>query len=320
MPDEVRQAAQNVFSESKPQPPTSPVLEPGEIVLLAHWGAESPRRLALISARDDATGSMDVLLIAPEVEMATDLDLILARQVSGLEFESMAQAELYGPVFWEQAESLEGRVPETLRAAMARALETDGESLEGLPRGVPLAGSDDRRRKFKADELFDLDDIVGSCRSWLAGDPSETTLLDPWLLIPPPAGTPREEAEDQFLDLLDALEASRNALAVLSSDLIMLLAERGLLDEMLRWRTEFGLRVVETLERYFDHPDLSDDRSFDTGVDVLVAYLRLLAGSGYRTADVWSRGESSLLTSELLVIEGPDGRRCRARRVLLEAA
>src|SRR5205823_4689941 len=133
--------------------------------------------------------------------------------------------------------------------------------------------------------------------------------------------TPREEAEDQFLDLLDALEASRNALAVLSSDLITLLAERGLLDEMLRWRTEFGLRVVETLERYFDHPDVSDDRdSLDAGVDVLVAYLQLLAGSGYRTADVWSRSESSLRTSELLLIEGRDGRRCRARRVLLEAA
>ena len=204
---------------------------------------------------------------------------------------------------------------------MARALETDGESLEGLPRGVPLAGSDDRRRKFKADELSDLDDIVGGCQSWLAGNPSETTFFDPWLLIPPLAGTPREEAEDQFLDLLDALEASRDALAVLSSDLIALLAERGLLDEMLRWRTEFGLRVVETLERYFDHPDVSGDGdSFDAGVDVLVAYLQVLAGSGYRTADVWSRGESSLRWSELLVVEGPEGRRCRARRVLLEAA
>jgi hypothetical protein len=281
-------------------------------------------RLGIVVARHDSTSTLTIHLATNEVEQATDLDLILDGDTEGgLSFPLVLQSELYGPVFEEQLQGSSARVAETTADALTNALTTDGESLDRHRRGSALIGPDDPRREFKRQELADLDLLVSACRSWLAGEASSIEILDPELLLPPPEGTPVEQALDQFLELLDVIEEMPDDTLHLPSEMIALLGEAGLIDEIVRWRQDFGLDAARVLSRFtvsesplqLLDPDqstepLAPNRRADSALKPL---LQSQAEGGQPTVDIRTTRRCWTLDNNVAVITHASGSRCRAR-------
>jgi hypothetical protein len=269
-----------------------------------------------------------VQLATNEIENATDLDLIVGSRETGVPFAVAIQSELYGPLFSDQLVRAVGKLGDTELHAVANALLTDGESLEGLPVGPPLGASDDPRRRFKERELDDLDALTEACRRWLACEPSPQAVIDPRLLVPPATGSPRELAEDQFLELLDAVAALDDGPIKIPSEFLE--GSDVLLDEVLRWRRDFGLDASRVLTRVrvteldsapvVDPP--FDDRAETSAPTVpraLHAYLLSSARAGQAVVDVQSVrrcwGER-----EIVILTRAGARYCRTRAHFVEAA
>ena len=203
---------------------------------------------------------------------------------------------------------------------------TDGESLEDYPTGTPLGGSDDPRRAFKEHELTELMHLVADCRSWLLGVTATEAVLDPLLLVPPPAGTAREVAEDRFLELLDAVDAVGDGPIALPSEY---LATDRLLDEILRWREDFGLDASRVLTRIriteigaeVTPVAVSTAAQFraDHASEVLASCLAAYATTGVVVVDIHSVPRC-WGTRQQLLVAGSGSRYCRGRARLVEAA
>lgn len=316
-PERIAQAAADALESTPPLKPGDAPGKPGEIAVASAAG-DSHQRIVAVMARDDDMKTADIVLTASEIEMATDLDLVLSSEESGLPFPLMFESELYGPVFLEQLKTTLSRLADEVRLAARRALASDGESLESFRTGTPLGGEDDSRRRFKSQELVQLDEIVAECRAWLTGEGARLTILDPGLLIPPATGSPRQVAEDQYLELLDALELMGGRDLEFPSELVALMGVGGFLEEIARWRIDFGLDTARILTR-FRFTRQSVDLIDDQVEDVLVSFLRHMARSGTPTVDIrssrrcWRRGE------HILVVGSEQGI-CRARALLKEAA
>lgn len=294
---------------------------PGEIVVACDPERSWGQRLVIVLASNADTMTVDILLVTTDTEMASDLDLILVPEESGVPFPLMVESELYGPLFVEQLISTLGRLSKEHRAAAASALTTDGESLDEFATGTPLGPADDPRRGFKSEELRDLEKLVGECRRWLMGGAAESQILDPGLLLPPPAGTARETAIDRYLELLDVLAAGGGELRELPRELVSIIGEAALIEEIARWWTDFRCDVHSILSRF---------RFFEAGVntsdldpvdpdDPLVSYLQLIAMTGMRIVDVHSSQARWRRDLDVLVIESKSGT-CRARAVLKKVA
>lgn len=206
------------------------------------------RRVVLVTGTEETVKTLNILLASNRTEMATDLDAIVGREASSASYDLLLQGELYGPIFAEQLDGLVGSITPDAARALARALDTDGASLEGFDVGLPLGGIDDPRRSFKDEELEDLMRLVASCRRWLAGGRAETTSLDPEVLFPPPRGTSFDEAYEvieELLALLDQLESGGHHVSV---DVWSLLDDDSFA-ELQRWRTDYGIDIWARLQR-----------------------------------------------------------------------
>ena len=294
---------------------------PGDIVVVCDPARTWGHRLVVVLADDDETMTVDILLAATDTEMASDFDLMVSPDESGLSFPLMVESELYGPVFVEQLLQTLGRLPESHRAAVGSALTTDGESLDGFWTGTSLGDTDDPRRQFKSQELRELDQLVGECRRWLMGEASDSQILDPGLLLPPPSGTARGEAIDRYLDLLDVLVAGGEELKELPRELVSIMGEAAMIEEIGRWWTDFRCDASSVLARFHFYEaglDPADVDGVDTN-DVLLGYLQVIATTGTRVVDVHSSRAAWRRETSILVVESDQGP-CRARVLLLEAA
>jgi hypothetical protein len=326
IPEAVRQAAQKVLGRGDLLALGPAAGQPGELgVVRSSTYSDTSNvlvRFVIVVSRDETTRTLAIHLATNEVEQATDLDLIVDPE-RGLPFHLVLQGELYGPVFEEQLDGIATRFGIDVTDAVAAALVSDGESLSNYRSGQPLGDASDPRREFKKQELDDLEKLVAKCRSWLAGTPAANELLDPELLLPPAAGTPLEEAMGQFVELLDVIAATPENALDLPSELVTLMGEAGLLDEIARWRQDFGLDAARVLSRFtISETRLrlmelgNGDQRFAPGrrADVVLAsLLRSSAESGHSTLDIRTTGRCWKLESNLAIISGPSGGHCRAR-------
>lgn len=330
IPENVRAAAKGARERLPAISPARPKGKAGELGIADKSGTQGCSRLVAVISRDQATRTLVVHLATNVIEAASDFDLIVLPPDAGVPFGIMVQSELYGPIFVEQLERAVGNLANEQLEALSRALITDGESLKGFPTGPALGGSNDPRRDFKNRELEDLNELVDECRSWLAGSPAPNELLDPELLIPPARGTDPAMATDQFLELLDSMSALGTKTIPLPSGLLTLLGESGLLEEIFRWRTDFGLDTARILasfsigESMGDLPEQlelesgsSDERRTDV---VLNPFLVTQAQTGVRVIDIRSTGRCWSHNRELIVVTSSEGASCRARVRILEAA
>lgn len=128
----------------------------GDVWVVEHAGT---RGLALLVARHDTCWT--TRHVHSSIEMATDVDLIVAGRAA---YPIVAAGEMYGTVFETQLVRRVTRLSEAETMAAARALQTDGESLDGFRTGIPLAGCDDPRRRFLAGEIDVLTALAAPSR------------------------------------------------------------------------------------------------------------------------------------------------------------
>lgn len=322
IPYALRVAADRIKAAVPPLNPEGREAHQGDLAVAQPRGNEPEmRRIVAVMRVDEMTKTAMINLGTNELEGASDLDVILSPEETGLPFGFCIQAELYGPVFMEQLRMVVGSLPDGLPNLISKSLVTDGESIDGLKIGLPLSGADDSRRYFKDQELKDLNRLVSSCRDWLAGHGAEARTFDPELLIPPPTGTPIERAEDAFLELLDAMEQA-NTSNQISSELIVLLDDEHILSEISRWRSEFGLDAARVLSRFC----VTDQTAVDLtslrrrGPEhILESYLEIQATAGIRTVDVYTSADSALRIRAIVISESLNGSLCRGRAQLVVA-
>ena len=307
------------------------VEQAGTIAVVVPGSESGPRRVVLVSRVHEATKTATIHLATNVVEAATDFDLIVHPDESGVPVVLVLESELYGPVFVEQLVEAIGRIPDEHLAAFSESLRSDGESLDGYRVGFPLGDEQDPRRLFKRDELDALRVLVGECRTFLAGDPGPNGIFDPALLLPPPDGASQVEAEDRFLELLDAAEAAGQGSLDIPADLLALLDESGILDEMARWG-DFGFDAWRVLSKVTvgdpgaeTAPPTTERVSLQAGEEpqaeaVLIPFIRAQAGKGAHVLAVHTSVRCARYPQDRLVVTNERGQTCRGRTYLIEKA
>ena len=228
-------------------PPIKPV--PGMLALIRPVREVEGRCIGLITHIDDENETISIALTSNEIEMATDIDLIVSSDDTKLPFSLLMEAELYGPIFSEQIVGIVGNIGKMEFDSFRNSLLTDGESIENFNIGLPLSGPHDQRRLFKHSEFERLQPYVEYARDWLAGRPGFITSIHPSMLVPPPPGTPQGEAVMKGLEVLDLLESLSKIDFQQPSELLAILEHDGMMPELSRWRTEFGIDVARSISR-----------------------------------------------------------------------
>lgn len=286
---------------------------PGELAV-ASADSGDVRRTFLITSIDDPTQTVGVLLASNEIDMATDLDLIIEAEDSGAGYDLIAQGELYGVVFPEQLRTHVGAVPAQLASDASQALRTDGESLATHMTGPPLAHPFDPRRSFKEAELLDLQKFTASCRRFLVDGVADFVSIDPLILLPPPAGTELMDAQDRLLEVLDALEELERSCRTSLVNLFDFLSNEQLI-EMARWRSEFGFDLLSKIH------NMSTGEELTPPLDVFVddsrtSLIRAMASHDIPAVEIWTLGSDAW---KGLLVEGSDDGMCRATAKLVGA-
>jgi hypothetical protein len=134
----------------------------GDIRLISSMDADSAVRLGLVLTVDEDR-STTFALLSNLAENATDLDVILLTDLTGLPFVLIAEADIVGTCWQWQLSGPLAHVSE----AVVDGIEllprlVDNDSLS-LPRGMPLSGRPDFRWKWKETEVVEVQLLTGDC-------------------------------------------------------------------------------------------------------------------------------------------------------------
>lgn len=232
----------------------------GDVVLIEQSPPGGPRQMAVVTWVDPEEQIIGVVLVSNELEQATDLDVVVTGEEARAPFDLLLEAELYGPIFTEQVVGRVGRVARPVVDALNSSISTDGESVQGYQGGPPLAGADDPRRRFKSEQLPTLRHLTRAAMSWLSGAPGDVTVLDPAMFLPPDPIAGIERGMDQGLALLDAMKTFSEQGRMLPTEFTAIFDNDEVLGEVRRWRTEFGVDVLNSLMRL----PMRDVEAFDS--------------------------------------------------------
>lgn len=135
------------------------VIRAGDICLARTADGRSAERLLLVLEVTDRYVS--ACLVSNEVYMATDHDVVLRYEHTGMPFDVIAELDITGDFLPGRiGEELFGRVTsELLVRGLYRMSAFDPEAVRASLRGLPVRGPRDRRWKFKEDELQQLHKI-----------------------------------------------------------------------------------------------------------------------------------------------------------------
>lgn len=263
LPDAVRRANARAMRASPPLPwrGADGVTRAG-IARASEPGRRGPvSRIVAVAEINEHEETAEIFLITNEVEQATDLDLIVEPESTGLPWRAVVQGELYGPILLEQLDPLPAEIPPQELRAVARAVRTDGESLRALETGSALGDWNDPRREFKDQELDDLRALIDACRDWRSGK-AEIQLLDPSLLKPPPPGSHQAQAENQYLKILNLLEDMGKDRIEIEAGMLLAIVQA----EWPRWWSDFHLDMARAVE-VLDEPGPTADTFSEYAVE-----------------------------------------------------
>jgi hypothetical protein len=131
---------------------------PGEF-RVAHREGALPYITLVIAAQSDDVSL--VMLVSEDIEYATHRDVLIERTESGLTLPMMVETDICVPVFNHQLDEPVGRLTEELSALLQP--RPDVERLEPQRHGIPLAGPEDSRWKWKEGELAHANALSGPC-------------------------------------------------------------------------------------------------------------------------------------------------------------
>lgn len=180
MPPLPANLASTIRAHHRAHPPRrewEPVLgAAGEIVIAESLdGATGGRpRGTFMLVRQNARGVWQALWCHPYTEIATEWDVVVPGEVSGAPYTLAVCAELYAPLLPGQLLGRVGTVDGTLAVMVADSLWSGDEALPVPPapcwRGLALHGAADARRAALAEQLGELNRVVGATRRALSAE------------------------------------------------------------------------------------------------------------------------------------------------------
>ena len=106
---------------------------------------------------------VSVLLMSDRHDLATDHDLVLTPQESGLEFKSVVHANLRAPLWTLQLDDYRGTVPDEVLDLLPKVSRGAAGDEYGFRIGTPLQSEQDLRRRYKKERLQNLQRLAASC-------------------------------------------------------------------------------------------------------------------------------------------------------------
>lgn len=159
----------------------------GDIRKLASMAGDQTRLVAVLSV-DWLSGQATVALASNEYLLASDQDLILRPQETGLAYPLMVELDVAGPVSLETLGERVARLPFAAPALLRAAMYDEFEGLRGYRRGLPIQGEADPRWAWKLEEMHELEARMASQGSAVSlEDRPSTVCLDPAVVAAGPA-------------------------------------------------------------------------------------------------------------------------------------
>lgn len=146
--------------------PANAAVDPGQIRRLdsMDFGA-APSRIVLVESVDRDLAVALVTVLSPEVDMASDADVLVARTESGLSYDLIALPDVSGPAWFVQFGPVLGRIK---------------VGVDDLPTvGISLRDELDARWRWKEDELDAFVALTAECRYQLLDGDTAISVADP---------------------------------------------------------------------------------------------------------------------------------------------
>jgi hypothetical protein len=167
-----------------------------------------PSRLVLVVALTDSQ-AVEVTLVHPHVELATDSDLVVPRGLLDVPYDLVIQTDLAGVVWRTDLGRSVGHVPSVLVQSYFTGMPP--VDMPQVYTGHALAGSLDVRWGFKAQEGDEIEALAADCsvalidgKTWWR--PDVGTILPKLLQHAPHYAVAMSELVDTWLDRGDAMD------------------------------------------------------------------------------------------------------------------
>lgn len=145
-------------------------------------GLDDAVRLALVLTVDPDEDSIEIMLIHPYVELATESDLIFLPDEVGMFYPIVVETGAHSAVWTRQILERVGRLPEEALREIARVALADDPFTVSSRTGLPLAGPVDSRWAFTLQEVEAINQLAADRLSVVFND--SPWRIDPGLLSP----------------------------------------------------------------------------------------------------------------------------------------
>ncbi|GEL94874.1 hypothetical protein [Cellulomonas composti] len=178
-------------------------IEIGGIYRTVAMDRDTPSALVLVTDFDDATQSLTVTLLSPDIEFGSSADIVLSGDEIGRTYGLLAESDIFGYVWVVQIDRRVGRVEPSVLTALT---ELRDEGAIGRPvAGPPVVGRDDPRWNFKIHELKRLQRLTADCTRELI-DGERVVSIDPHALRVPFTETEIAAFEEFVVEVVESVE------------------------------------------------------------------------------------------------------------------
>ncbi|GAB3602516.1 hypothetical protein [Microbacterium aureliae] len=178
-------------------------IEIGGIYRAVAMDRDTPSALVLVTDFDDATQSLTVTLLSPDIEFGSSTDLLLSGNEIGRTYDLLAESDIFGYAWVVQLDRRVGRVEPSLLTTLI-ALRAE-EAIDRPVAGPPVIGRGDPRWNFKLEELKRLQRLTADCtRELIDGEP--VTSIDPSALRAPSTDTEIAAFEEFVVEVVERVE------------------------------------------------------------------------------------------------------------------
>jgi hypothetical protein len=178
-------------------------IEIGGIYRAVAMDHDTPSALVLVTDFEEATQSLAVTLLSPDVELGTSTDLVLAGDDIGRAYDLLAETDIFGYVWVVQLDRRIGQVDARLLEAVS-ALRQE-ESIDRPVAGPPVVGHSDPRWGFKLQELKRLQALTSDCTRELI-DGERIASIDPNALRAPSTEIEIAAFEEFVVEVVESVE------------------------------------------------------------------------------------------------------------------
>lgn len=178
-------------------------IEIGGIYRAVAMDRDTPAALVLVTDFDEATQSLAVTLLSPDIEFGSSTDLVLSGAEIGRTYDLLAESDIFGYAWVVQLDRRIGRVDAQVLEALSALREEDAVDLPIA--GPPVVDRSDPRWTFKLQELKRLQGLTADCTRELI-DGGRVASIDPNALRAPSTEAEVAAFEEFVVEVVEGVE------------------------------------------------------------------------------------------------------------------